>query len=197
MKSYFRVIVLTAVALGFAAACSDDRKQLDSSEADQLLNLPILPATDAEKKSAIVNISCTETIPSTAAATLTWTVEFPIDNNYRIDLTIGKDGFDQNRYATLWPLKGGQQPRPLKTSVLRQRPVDPALRPRLKSLSSDARQGLVTVTLEDLYGGLLYYVRLVTLEGAGWVPGPAIRVDAPVCITERFDQNREPLETSK
>jgi hypothetical protein len=44
------------------------------------------------------------------------------------------------------------------------------------------------VTLEGLEGGLLYEFRLATLRGQAWVPGPAVEVEVPVCVTEQSEQ---------
>lgn len=180
MKRRYGVLFLTALVLGIAAC------------ATRLLDLPVLPGTGSEKDRPRVEVSCSETIPSTAVVTLTWRFHAQLHDRYRIDLTVYKNGFNQDRYASLWPLKSGQQPRALAVSKLRKRPVDPALLPRLKSLSRDPRQGSTTVRLEGLAGGLLYKFRLVTLKGQGWVPGPAVRVEAPICITEQLNETEKP-----
>lgn len=174
------LLFLTTLVLGITAC--DTR----------LLDLPVLPGTSSEKDRPRVEVSCSKTIPSTAVVMLTWRFHAQLDDRYRVDLTVYSDGFAQDRYASFWPLKSGQQPEALAVSKLRKRPLEPILLPRLKSISQDLRQGSTTVRLEGMAGGLVYQFRLVTLKGQGWLPGSAVRVEAPVCITEHFNETGEP-----
>ena len=156
------------------------------------LDRPVLPETQTERDRPEVEALCTETIPSTGILMLTWRYHDQSDDGRRIDLTVYKDGFDQDRYASLWPLKIGQQSQKLKISNLRSHPADPALLPRLTSLSRDPQRGSTTMRLEGLAGGLVYGIRLATLKHDGWVPGPSVRVQAPACITEPFGNTEKP-----
>jgi len=192
MRRRYGVLFLAALGLGIAASCQGHRKQSVQVDATRLLDLPVLPGAGTEKDRLRVEVSCSETIPSTAVATLTWRFHAELHDRQRIDLTAYKHGFHQNRYATLWPLKSGQQPRALAVSKLRKRHLEPVLLPRLKSLSRDPRQGSTTATLEGLEAGVVYDFRLVTLKGDAWVPGPAVRVEPPFCVTDEFNETGEP-----
>ena len=176
-------VLLTALIVSIAASSDAKGEEAVQDDAVHLLDLPVLPGTEPEKESPTVDVTCSETIPSIEIATLTWRLHDWLHKRQRLDVTVYANGFDQDRYATLWPLRPGQRPRALRTSKLRS--ADPALIPRLKSIDSDRQQGSVTVTLEGLAGGLIYDVRLATLKDGGWVPEPAARVEAPICITEQ------------
>ena len=180
MRRWHAVLLGAAVVLGIAARDTDP------------LERPVLPATASERDRPKVETFCSETLPSAGIVVLTWQDYGRLDHRRRIDLTVYKNGFDQDRYASLWPLERGQQARALKVSKLRDRPADPALLARLTSLSSDPRQGVMTVQLEGLEGGLIYGIRLATLSGQGWRPGPIVRVQAPACITEPFGETESP-----
>lgn len=146
------------------------------------LDLPVLSATAPEEGKPDVYAWCSETVPSFGVATLTWSSYPRFDRRQRIDLTVYANGFEQDRFAVLWPLERGQRPWALKKSRLRE--SDPTLTPRLAGLQTDPERDTVTVRLELLSGGLAYQLRLVTFSGKGWEAGPSVRISAPVCITE-------------
>ena len=173
-------LVATAVFLGIAACDVDP------------LDRPVFGAAGPERDRPFVEVSCTNSVPSSDRVTLIWNSHPPLDDRHRLDLSVYKNGFAQGRYASLWPLERGQRPQRLKSSKLRPSPAEPTLRPRLTRVGSDPEQGSASVSLEGLEPGLVYELRLLTLKDDGWLPGSVARVQGPVCITEAHRESAEP-----
>lgn len=175
-------LVLMTLIVGIATTREGRSAQPGQDDVRLLLDLPVLAGTGSEEDKPLVHVSCSSTRPIVEVATLTWESRAQLDETQRIDLTAYSDGFENNRYATLWPLERGQRPRALAASKLRHR--DAALVPHLQHLHGDPTKDSTTVRLEGLQGGLTYRVRLVTLKGRSWEPGPVARFRAPVCVKD-------------
>lgn len=152
------------------------------------LEFPVLPGETGD--TPILDISCSETIPSSEIIQLTWKNISKFQDKHRLDLTVYESGFNQNRYASIWPLKRGQTAQKLKFSKLRERTVDPALLPQIASLTYKHQQDETKMKLQGLASGLIYEARLMTFKGKGWVPGPRFRIEVPTCITEPFEEHQ-------
>lgn len=168
-------------------------------DTEKLLALPVdMTKSDSQQVIEAEGI-CGGPLSQEGEIRLKWTADKERLKKQRIDLSVHKNGLAEGRYTTMFPNneKAGFKPAKLTDPKFNGSvEVLPALEKlKIKSLGretavGDAKtgsgDGRLMVVVTDFEPGLNYFIRVLTLENDKWVPGPVVRVEAPVCPKDEF-----------
>ena len=140
---------------------------------------------DADPKATpplTVKTGCSESDLRLAVATLSWTADPKLAAAQRVDVTVFKNGFETELFASVAatgegkfaPVSGfsraGREP---------GRAFDLVAAPK-----KDNRKNMAALEVRHLEPGVLYRWRLLTRTDKGWVPGAVVTTQAPVCVSD-------------
>jgi hypothetical protein len=181
-------------------ACKD--RVMDT---EKVLTLPVdMSKTDLQQTLELEAI-CGGPLGHDAEIKIRWNADKDRLQKQRIDLSVHKNGMAEGRYTSMFP---GNEKAGFKSAKLTDPKFNgrveamPALdKLKVKSIGPDTAVGgpktttgggsdRMVMTLSNFEPGLNYFVRILRLENDKWVPGPVVRVEAPVCPRDEFLDNQ-------
>lgn len=185
-------VTLLLIAFLLLAAATGVRAQEfpDIREEYPELNLPILEAKFFPENPIRVTAECSTLQPRAVDAVIEWVEDQPDLKAYRLDVTLFKNGFEQEWYATLWPIREQNRTRPINPERLGGERAVSGLSLSVVSLSgTEAGTEPFRLRLTGLDPGKNYYWRILKRDRKGWIAGEVIRVQAPVCPADIIREN--------
>lgn len=162
-----------------------------SGEAALRPALPLLKMDRAIVPALTAEASCDDAeAPRVPLGRIQWKTNAGQFATQRIDIAATKDGFERGHFIAIAGLKLQAAPKMMRAPGL---PADPtplertlSVRPAAPRLVADR----VALDVHQLEPGILYSLRVVTRTPRGLVPGPIVRVQAPVCPVDYVEERR-------
>lgn len=110
----------------------------------------------------------------------------------RLDVTVFKNGFNEQLFSTLFPLDEKStfsmlpQVKKQGNKIVESLTGIQIKRLEIVNSNSQTKQQNLTLTLTKLEGGFNYFFRVLTYEKGAWHSSNVLRVDAPSCPNDRF-----------
>ncbi len=173
---------------------------------EKLRGLPLAEGEKTDQRlTPTVIAECAGELHDRPEIRITWSADEKMVQNQRIDLTVYKDGFEEGRFTSF--LVGDQKSGFNRLSTNKGKGAEEELLPALSKLNvakmgkkepergaKEQKDAEANPTMEmaitDFEPGLNYFVRLLVAENDKWVPGPVIKVVAPVCPLDQFIEER-------
>lgn len=154
-------------------------------------HLPLLAVDRTVAPAVTIHPACDDAdAPRVPIGRIQWRTDARQAASQRIDIAATKDGFERGRFVTVAGLKLQAAPKMMRAPAL---PTDPTplerpllVRPAAPRLLADR----MIVDVRQLEPGVLYSFRVVTRTARGLVPGPVVRVQAPICPVDFVEERR-------
>jgi hypothetical protein len=128
-----------------------------------------------------VEVFCSEVQLRTGLAAISWETAEGEFINERLDVTIFKDGFEKGIFTSVSPSRREKRFTPPEGVKLPDRPDMTSLLLATRQFQQDEETGRSQVLVERLEPGVIYFWRISTQTGNGWVTSAEEQVLAPVC----------------
>lgn len=137
-------------------------------------------------------VFCSETRLRTGGMELSWSTDalHLRGDRQRLDVTIFKTGFEDNRYTSLLPIERGQPFRALDPVNPSDLPATQAMYMSVEEVNADTARGFIMVKLEGSEPSLSYAWRVLVQDRNTWLPGGVVRCRAPICPADMQDTNQ-------
>ncbi len=157
----------------------DDR---EITEVYPELNLPIAQQRSLTQESTVeITAECSLLKPRTGLVTINWKEQQRSFAEYRLDLTTRKGGFDNELFATVWPIRYGNESKLINRKRYPSEDLTRGLKLSTSAVNPSRNSSPSTVTLEGLEPGINYFWRVLRRDESGWTTSEVIRIEAPTC----------------
>lgn len=152
------------------------------------LGLPILKEKSFQQNPVEISVECSQTTAGAIEVTIDWLENQKSLENFRLDVSVFKNGFEQNLYGTIWPIHEGSKSRMVDPGKFRGQAALTALDLKMLNISrKQEKSNNLSVTLTGLEPGINYYWRVLKRDRRGWIGSEVIRIKAPVCPVDYID----------
>lgn len=153
------------------------------------LTLPILETKTFPASPVRIFLECSPTVPRGVDAVVEWVESQKSVSDYRLDVTVFKNGFSEEWYATLWPIRERNRTRLINPEKLRGQRTIAGLDLQVAGLSVEKDAAGPSLRLSGLEPGKNYFWRILKRDRKGWIAGEVIRLQAPVCPADFIERN--------
>ncbi len=147
------------------------------------LTLPVVQARSSvlEASGIEITVECSRFKPRTGIATIKWIEPQRSLADRRLDLAVHKEAFENELFATVWPIEYGKESRLYNRTRYPNEALTRGLRLTTSEVNPSRGGSASTVKLEGLEPGLNYFWRVLKRDANGWISEGVIRIQAPTC----------------
>lgn len=181
MKNQFFLVLSFPAICTLSTCLSAQDIKMTSAFPELKKPIVLMPATESTQPPSTdytIVADCSPTKPGVAEVIIRRPAQMKSTDNIRVDVTVFKDGFANNKFAVLYKSK--------KMKAFEQEKFDraqltKALDLNTATLSKAEQNNQVIYKLEGLESGLNYFWRISKEGKDSWEATEVIRIEAPTC----------------